>query len=134
MDTFKVLFGIAVVGLLSLITFSVLTGSPKTAQNHSFGDIISGQSTYTISSTTNVTSSDTLVQATTTSRQYCRYTNIGVATIFLAFMGDAQAVSGNGIALVASSTFQMTNADLSLYRGAIHAITATPSILTWSCI
>jgi hypothetical protein len=107
----------------------------KTPMTHLTGDVLSpGQNTYTISSTTLVGTSDTWIQSSTT-RQYCRFTNIGSSTIFIALMGDAPAVMSNGIALPSLGTWQMTNVDLSLYRGAIHAIaTSSPAFLAWSCI
>lgn len=103
-----------------------------------FGDaVIAGQTTYSNSSSTYVGLTDVVVQATT-SRQYCRFTNVATtssSTIYLSLMGDNPAVASAGIAIPTNVSFQMTNPELSLYRGAIHAIaSSTVGTLAWSCI
>jgi hypothetical protein len=115
----KIIVGVIIAGLLAiaLVTFLNLKKADKFGGATDYAAI----SSFNTSTAVNVTTSNSLIQATT-SRQYCIISNNSAFSVYLALTGDAAATANSGILLSASTTFEISQEKNNLYAGAIRGI------------
>jgi len=122
-NNYKILYSLAVLFILLVIVVVISNGKLST-NSVSLGSINESQSnlflTVATSSGMTVTTSSSLVTASSTNRSYYVIVNDGSNTVYLQF-NDKDATVGSGIRLNANGGSYEINPD-NLYRGAIRAI------------
>lgn len=114
-DTLKFLVSLAVGAVVVFVGVSLAADQP-------LGGGVDYNRFVSVSTSTSksVTTSDTLIMATTTARCFLELANDSAFTVYLSFGSDKAAVAGKGIELFASTTRKIDQTNL--YVGAIHGI------------
>lgn len=129
MKKILIAFGIAALIVCTAVLTAVLVSNSYKSNGVVGSDIgATGYVTAATSSKMAVTTSDSLVLATSTERQYVLIANPSSNTLFCTLNGGKPAVTGTGITIFASSSLEIKIDTQPIYRGAIRCLSSGSTV------